>query len=151
MNQFSTAAPESELVAHARRELATIGESKELTEGYLDVIRAFEKMQLDGGSFQIGIAVVTGILEFQNLSPLTDNPEEWVQHDDTTWQNTRNGEAFSSDGGRTYTLLSERSHGMNNAPTRFTRHYKPCSKCGATEAHRHHYTCPRTLSMQTGI
>jgi len=150
MNSNSIA-QESELVAHARRELATIGETPELTEGYLDVIRAFEKMQLDGGSVSIGIAVIAGILEFQNLSPLTDNPEEWCQHDETTWQNRRNGEAFSTDGGRTYTLLSERSHGMNNAPTRFTRHHKPCSKCGATEQHRHHYSCVMTLNMQTGI
>lgn len=150
MNQFSVA-QESELVAHARRELATIGESKELTEGYLEVIRAFEKMQLDGGSVQIGIAVITGILEFQNLSPLTDNPDEWIEIVDGTWQNKRNGEAFSSDGGRTYYLLSERSHGMKNAPIRFSRHWRPCSSCGATEAHRHHYTCVMTLNMQTGI
>lgn len=144
-------AQESELVAHARRELATIGESKELTEGYLEVVRAFEKMELDGGAASIGIAVLTSILQFQNLSPLTDNPDEWIQHADDTWQNTRNGEAFSTDGGRTYTLLSERSHGLNSAPTRFTRHHKPCSTCGATEQHRHHYTCPMSLNMQRGV
>jgi hypothetical protein len=149
MNDISIS--ESELVTHARRELAAIGETAEMTEKYVDVVKAFEKMELDGGGVQLGIAVITGILEFTNLGPLTDNPDEWHQHDENTWQNVRNGEAFSSDGGRTYTLLSERAHGMNTAPTRFSRHYRPCSSCGATEQHRHHYTCPQVLNMQRGI
>jgi len=142
---------ESELVTHARRELASIGETAEMTEKYVAVVKAFEDMELDGGGVQIGIAVIGGILNFQNLGPLTDNPDEWHQHEENLHQNRRNGEAFSTDGGRTYTLLSERSHGLNNAPTRFTRHHRPCSKCGATEQHRHHYTCPMSLNMQTGI
>ena len=46
--------------------------------------------------------------------PLTDDPYEWQYHGEDLWgskegiwQNKRNSEAFSNDGGQTYYLLSE--------------------------------------------
>src|SRR3546814_7005887 len=54
------------------------------------------------------------LLNMRNLSPLTNNPDEWYKHTPDTWdgvnhvwQSKRNSEAFSTDGGLTYTLLSE--------------------------------------------
>jgi len=109
--------PQSNLVDHARRELGYVGEEPETIAGYLKVIRAFADMGHSGGSASVAIPVINELLQFKNLTPLTDNPEEWEEHgpakwDGTNgvWQNIRNGEAFSNDGGRTYYLLSNGSH-----------------------------------------
>lgn len=105
---------ESNLVAHARRELNAIGEDPDVIEGYLKVIQAFADMGHSGGSASVAIPVLNELFQFHNLSPLTDDPEEWFYHDhevygveNDVWQNKRCGEAFSNDGGKTYYLLSE--------------------------------------------
>lgn len=102
------------LVDHAKRELAIIGEEPEFIKGYLKVVKAFEKMGHSGGSASVAIPVINALLQYQNLTPLTDDPDEWFYHDEVVWgaaggiwQNKRNGEAFSPDGGKTYYLLSE--------------------------------------------
>lgn len=108
---------ESNLVHHARTELQIIGEDEQTTLGILRVIQAFADMGHSGGSASIAIPMITDLLNYKNLSPLTNDPSEWMFHDgsvaggDGVWQNTRNSEAFSTDGGKTYTLLSERSEG----------------------------------------
>lgn len=108
----------SNLVEHARRELTLIGEEPETVEGYLKVVQAFADMGHSGGSASVAIPVLHELLQFKNLTPLTDDPEEWYNHSPETWgdpngkgvwQNKRNSAAFSPDGGKTYTLLSDRS------------------------------------------
>lgn len=104
---------ESELVKHARRELILLGEDKETIDGYLKVIQAFADMGHSGGSASVAIPTITTLLQYKNLKPLTDDIHEWEHVGDATpehpnvWQNIRNGEAFSHDGGKTYYLLSE--------------------------------------------
>lgn len=104
---------ESNLVKHARHELELVGEDPEVIEGYLKVVQAFADMGHSGGSASVAIPVLHLLFQFKNLKPLTNDPEEWVCHKDPSpgepglWQNTRNSEAFSMDGGRTYQLLSE--------------------------------------------
>ena len=102
---------ESNFMIHARRELELLGEEPEIVEGYLKMIQIFADMRHSGGSASVFIPTLTRLLWFKNLTPLTDDPDEWVHH--TTWQNVRNGEAFSDDGGKTYTLLSERVNGKD--------------------------------------
>lgn len=104
----------SNLVDHARIELELVGEELETIEGYLKVIQAFADMGHSGGSASVAIPVINALLQFKNLRPLTDDPEEWIHHGPDVWdgkngiwQNKRNSEAFSEDGGKTYTLLSE--------------------------------------------
>lgn len=105
---------ESNLVNHARTELRLIGEDEHTTVGILRVIQAFADMGHSGGSASVAIPMITNLLQYKNLSPLTDDPSEWVFHDGSVaggngvWQNTRNSEAFSNDGGKTYWLISER-------------------------------------------
>lgn len=108
---------ESNLVSHARTELTLIGEELDTIEGYLKVIQAFADMGHSGGSASVAIPVIHELLYYKNLTPLTNNPDEWMHHTEETWgepggiwQNRRNGEAFSNDGGRTYYLLSERGN-----------------------------------------
>lgn len=99
---------ESNLMNHAKRELDAIGEEPEIVKGYLDMIQIFADMGHSGYSGMYFIQVLTRLLDFQNLKPLTESPTEWNHVGDDLWQSARNGEAFSNDGGKTYWLLSER-------------------------------------------
>lgn len=111
------------LIDHAKRELEIIGENPETIKGYLKVITAFAEMGHSGGSASIAIPVINQLLQFKNLTPLTDNPDEWFHHgppqvldEGGLWQNIRNSEAFSHDGGKTYYLLSEGGSARNPEP-----------------------------------
>lgn len=114
---------ESPLVAFARKELTLLNEEPETIEGYLKVIKAFAAMRHSGGSAEIAIPVINSLLMFKNLTPLTDDPEEWMEVDKNqwdgvtlVWQSRRNPQAFSTDGGKTYYLLSEGAHYHNQRP-----------------------------------
>lgn len=116
------ARPQSNMVDHARRELEKIGEEPETIAWYLEVIQAFVNYGHSGGSASVCIPVINELLLQKNLSPLTNDPKEWMHHDcvvfppDGIWQNIRNGEAFSNDGGETYYLLSEGGNNQNRGP-----------------------------------
>jgi hypothetical protein len=102
------------LVDHARQELIRIGEDPVTISGYLDVIQAFADMGHSGGSASVAIPVIERLLKYKPLSPLTDNPDEWLEvstgngQNSGLWQSTRDPECFSTDGGKTYYCLSER-------------------------------------------
>lgn len=101
------------LVEHARTELTLLGEEQETIDWFCRVIEEFSSAGHSGASAMICIPMLSELLQFKNLKPLTDDPDEWYDHSDSfgnypMWQNKRNGEAFSEDGGKTYTLLSER-------------------------------------------
>ena len=110
----------SSLVEHARRELVRIGETPETISGILDVVQSFADMQHSGFSATYTIGVLGKLLAFKPLSPLTDDPTEWSLisseisgssdglWQNGLWQNVRNPEAFSLNGGETYYVLSER-------------------------------------------
>jgi hypothetical protein len=103
----------SNLVDHARRELRIIGEDPDTINGLCKVVRAFDDMGHSGSSAPHAIAYLEKILRFEPLTELTDDPAEWIdRHAEGLfplpfWQSKRNSEAFSTDGGKTYTLLSE--------------------------------------------
>lgn len=113
----------SNLVEHAKRELALIGEEEETVQGYVKIIQAFADMGHSGGSASVAIPVIHRLLQFQNLSELTNDPEEWMfvaediwGEEGGIWQSKRNPEAFSNDGGNRYYLLSEGAHDQNRRP-----------------------------------
>lgn len=113
----------SNLVQHAERELTLLGEDQETIDGYKKVIQAFADMGHSGGSAAIAIPVINELLQFNNITPLTDNPDEWQYISEDVWgssggiwQNRRSGEAFSNDGGKTYYLLSEGGNDKNRKP-----------------------------------
>lgn len=104
----------SNLVAHAYRELMIIGEDPEVVKGLLSAVSAFAGMGHSGGSAWICAQVLTKLITYDNLSPLTDDPEEWTYHSpeiwgepNGIWQSQRKSSAFSIDNGVTYYLLSE--------------------------------------------
>jgi hypothetical protein len=96
----------SDLVEHAKIELELLGEDEWLVEGFLKIVQDFADMGHSGSSAAHSIAVLERLLQFKNLTPLTDNPKEW--HDVSSgsfpnmWQSTRDVSAFSDNGGKTY-------------------------------------------------
>lgn len=105
------------LVKHAERELKILGEEPEMASMYLRVIRSFSSYGHSGGSAAVAIHVINRLLQYKNLTPLTNFQDEWVHHPPETWggndgkgiwQNRRNSEAFSEDGGDTYYFVNEK-------------------------------------------
>lgn len=105
------------LVEHAKYELSLLNNDKEFNESIIKAIEAFASYGHSGGSASVAIPMLTDLLQFKNLSPLTSNPKEWNQVGEEMWQSCRNSEAFSTDGGKTYYILSE----VNEHPNLFHR------------------------------
>lgn len=92
----------SNLVKHAQRELEIIGEDPASIQHYLDVVRLFASKGHSGGSASVFIPTLQKLLNFENLTPVTDEPIEWNEVGENLWQNVRNNSFFSNDGGRSY-------------------------------------------------
>lgn len=100
---------ESPTVGHARRELELVGEDTDVIEWYLKTVSAFMSFGHSGGSFFATLPVLNRLLKKENLTPLTNDPDEWIHHEAEMWdgktgiwQNKRNPRMFSSDEGKTY-------------------------------------------------
>jgi hypothetical protein len=104
------------LAEHARRELELSGqhaEDPEYSESIIKAVEAFASYGHSGGSAMIAREQLYALLGFKALSPLTDDPAEWIDRTKESggvpmWQNKRDSTAFSEDGGQTYYLLAER-------------------------------------------
>lgn len=104
----------SNLVEHARRELETAGYFDDdsdyggmLGDAVVELVELFAKQGHSGMSAMMTTALFEKLSSFKALTPLTTDPDEWVEVGEYTWQNRRQSEAFSEDGGMTYHLLSE--------------------------------------------
>lgn len=104
---------EDNLVAHARRELTLLGNDEDFNNCIINAVEAFCRYGHSGSSATYAIGVLTALLRWEALTPLTNDPEEWQHHDETVWgekggiwQNRRDPGAFSTDGGKTYYLTS---------------------------------------------
>jgi hypothetical protein len=98
------------LVEHAKRELDLCGQATEdpaYAASLVAAVAAFASYGHSGGSAGCAIGQLTTLLRFGTLSPLTCDPDEWMEVGDGTWQSRRNPKAFSEDGGKTYYLLDE--------------------------------------------
>lgn len=115
----------SNLVLHAKTELGLLGEDEETTEGILRIVQCFADMGHSGGSSSIVVPIITDLLNYQNLTPLTNDPDEWMHHtsevwgeEGGVWQNKRNSKAFSHDEGKTYYLLDDITKMQRSWPKR---------------------------------
>jgi len=107
----------SNLVEHARSELERLGNDEDFNIGVLRVIRAFADMGHSGGSASYTVPLINDLLQWKHVTPLTDNPREWNEiKESDIWQSSRNPEAFSNDGGKTYYLLSEGATDLKREP-----------------------------------
>jgi hypothetical protein len=101
-----------DLAEHARRELELVGEDPDVIDWYCRVVSEFASFGHSGGSAMATIPVLHELLQYHALTPLTDDPAEWIDQSEASgghpmWQNRRDSTAFSEDGGHTYWLLSE--------------------------------------------
>ena len=127
---------ESNLVKHARRELELIDEEPEVIEWFLDVVRAFASFGHSGGSVEATLPVLTDLLRYKNLSPITDDPNEWHYYpadmwdgDQGIWQNIRYSKLFSRDGGKYYFNVDKPNEtGISVSIEERKRHNRPGRK-----------------------
>ena len=115
----------SNLVSHARRELELVGEDESTIEGYLVIMKAFADMGQSGGSAIVAIPVVYRLMQFLNLTDITNNPQDWMHISPEhwgdpdgagIWQCRRNPALFSKDGGNTYYNLQDPADADGNRP-----------------------------------
>lgn len=105
---------QSNLVDHAKRELARLGNGPELDDHVIRMIEIFAEQGHSGFSAGYTASIINELLHFKPLTGLTNDPNEWNHISEEqwgahggVWQNQRDSEAFSNDGGKTYYLLSE--------------------------------------------
>lgn len=112
------------LVAHAKRELEISGAGEDydgmIGGAVLELIEIFAKQGHSGYSAMVTLSVFDHLARFKPLSDLTNDPDEWMkvsgpntdfpEHEES-WQSIRRPDAFSNDGGITYTLLDDEVEG----------------------------------------
>lgn len=93
----------------------------------LELLDTFGKQGHSGMSAELTRELFTRLSNFEPLSPLTDDPNEWTDMteygspDDPLWQSKRNPACFSRDGGKTHYNLDEpkkmiKSESFNRSP-----------------------------------
>lgn len=97
---------------HAEREMQIAGVDDDIygdltSKAVLELIDVFDKQGHSGMSASLVVAIFTRVVNFENLTPLTNDPDEWYQHGEANWQNSRNSSAFSQDQGNSYYLTGE--------------------------------------------
>jgi hypothetical protein len=113
------------LVEHAKRELALIDNDQEFTDAIIRAVEGFASYGHSGGSASVAIPMLNALLQHKNLTPLTNDPAEWMNVGNRTWQCVRNPHAFSSDGGLTYYLLTDRDRFEDDLPVYVSKKKEP--------------------------
>ena len=115
----------SNLVEHAKRELELAGQWKEdpaYSQSIVAAVAAFASYGHSGGSASVAIEQLHRLLCFEALSPLTSDPDEWIDHSKISsapiWQNKRDTRAMSNNGGQTWWYVEPRHPGERGAPGR---------------------------------
>jgi hypothetical protein len=102
--------PESNLVKHARRELALLrsGEPDDMQDAIerhiFKMLREFSKEGHSGFSAKYTINLLEKLLRFEPVTPLTGSDDEWMEVGDGCFQNRRCGHVFKGEDGRAYDI-----------------------------------------------
>jgi hypothetical protein len=119
---------------HVYRELSILGHEMDVIKAYRDVGDAFDVLikavsdealangDLEPVTINSIIGNLLALLDFQNLSALTDDPDEWVEISMVLSQSKRNPNAFSTTGGKTYYLLAEKDKKTKTFPVHVSAH-----------------------------
>jgi hypothetical protein len=93
-----------------------IGEDPRIIDWYCSVLAKWAELGHSGSSAGLTADILHRLMKGENLAPLTADPAEWEDRSDISgyplWQNNRNTQIFSTDGGVTaihYTEL-EKTH-----------------------------------------
>lgn len=109
---------ESNLVRHARDELARAGlfdidsdYGGMLGDAALAIVTLFAEQGHSGMSAALTTDIATRLMQFQTLTPITSDPDEWMNVSDVSgvpmWQSKRDPSFFSTDGGSTWYSLND--------------------------------------------
>jgi hypothetical protein len=74
----------------------------------LKLIKVFSKQGHSGFSAITTLNIFNKVARFENLTPLSSNPDEWMKIAHDTWQSRRNPSCFSHDGGKTFYNINEK-------------------------------------------
>lgn len=101
---------ESNLVAHARRELALLRSGKpdemqdEMDRCVLQIIRVFADQGHSGFSASYLTSVVEKLMRFEPIAPLTGADDEWMETGVGVYQNIRCSHVFKDADGTAYDI-----------------------------------------------
>ena len=120
----------SALGDHARREFEQIGVTPAVADVLVQLVEVFVNWAELPGNTVTPIKTMSLILNQRPLSPLTDNPREWVRVGDMLvvggtmglWQNIRDPRAHSNNAGANYWLIEPGREGQS-MPLYSTQHY----------------------------
>jgi hypothetical protein len=100
------------LIDHCKKELQLAGYydgdqyDAQIAQDVLALAEVFSNQQHSGFSAEAVLFTFNKVINWENLSPLTSDPEEWVDVGDMMgkpcWQSSRNPRVFSDDGGKTW-------------------------------------------------
>jgi len=113
----------SNLVSHAEKELRRAGMFDKgsdyngaLGKSILDMVKVFSTQGHSGFSASLTIDILNKLLKYKTLTPISSNPDEWMDITDmcgknakTLWQNKRDPSFFSKDGGKTWYNIDDPS------------------------------------------
>lgn len=92
------------LIGHAERELSLVGSSDDpmqerMNAHILKMVQLFSEEGHSGFSASYAIGILTKLLSFEPLTPLTGEDSEWMEVGTNMWQNIRCGHVFKDDQG----------------------------------------------------
>lgn len=124
------------LVEHAERELRAAGLFDKhsdyegmIGDAVMALVRVFASQGHSGMSASMTVTIFDRLARFKNLTPITDNPEDWVDIDiedagQKLWQNRRDCSLFSKDAGKTYYCVDDKERAMKESEP-FKREERP--------------------------
>lgn len=99
----------SRLVEHAEREMKLAGlydadadYGGMIPEAVMKLVKVHSEEGHSGGSHGLVLQIFNRVANFKTLTPVTNDPAEWFEVGNGTWQNNRQSSCFSEDGGKTY-------------------------------------------------
>lgn len=104
------------LVEYAESELRRAGLFDEdsdyggmLGQACLSIVKVFAEQGHSGMSAELTTQIVTRLMRYEPLTPLTSDPAEWMEvgDDPPLWQSRRKPSTFSHDGGKTWYDLDD--------------------------------------------
>lgn len=102
------------LKEHAEREMKIAGLLDEdsdyngmVGEAVIQLADTLGKQGHSGFSAFMTIELFNKVARFENVTPLTSDPDEWNHVGPDMWQSSRNSKAFSTDAGANWYLLDD--------------------------------------------
>ena len=106
---------DSNLVAHAKRELSLAGLYDKdsdydgmIGEAVEELIKLFASQGHSGFSASMVTDIAQRLMRFEPLTPVTNDPDDWMEVFEGQFQCRRHSSLFSEDAGRTYYDMDER-------------------------------------------